>query len=632
MLFINANSRQYFFQTWLLQNIYDNILHQIMMNAENPGFFGRLKEIFIGKAKNPLDRATLHNISLVAFFAWVGLGSDGMSSACYGPAEAFGSLGQHYYLGILVAVATALTIFVIAESYMQIIELFPNGGGGYFVATELLSPTVGMISGAALLVDYVLTITISIASGADALFSMLPAPFIGYKIGFAVIILIVMILLNLRGVKESVIVLMPIFLAFVITHVGIIFYALYSHALGFSGVAHATVSDIQSSVSQVGYFGLLIVLLKAYSMGAGTYTGIEAVSNGLPILREPRVKTAKTTMTYMMISLAVTVFGLMLAFTLYRVQPVTGQTLNAVLFDKVLGGFGIWGYGLVILTLLSEAAILFVAAQTGFIDGPRILSNMAADRWVPKRFALLSDRLVTMNGIFIMGVSSIILMVFTGGSVGYLVVLYAINVFITFCLSQLGMVKHWWLARKENPVWLKKLLLNGFGLVLTSFILISMTIMKFQEGGWITLFITGTLILIMLGIRGSYMQTRRLCRQMDVLVSHVEASPHLLGLPNACDGSVCQFDPKSRTAVIFVKDYTGIGLKTLHLLFKSFGNSFKNFVFVQLGLIDAGTFKSHEEVEKIQNRVRDQIHRYVKLVESYGYHAEGITLYYAKIS
>ncbi|MFA5840463.1 MAG: APC family permease [Candidatus Margulisiibacteriota bacterium] len=590
------------------------------------GLLGWVKNFIIGRAINPFDRSVFHNISLIAFFAWVGLGADGLSSSCYGPSEAFITLGNHFYLGLIVALATAVTIFVIAESYSQLIELFPNGGGGYYVAGHLLSPTLGMISGAALLIDYMLTITLSVASGADALFSLLPITFLPYKIWLAVLVLVVLIVLNLRGVKESITVLMPIFMTFVITHAVIIIYALATHLLGFSAVINATAQDIHSSVSELGLLGVVVLLLRAYSMGAGTYTGIEAVSNGLPLLREPRVKTAKTTMKYMVVSLALVVMGLMFAYTLFRVQPMEGQTLNAVLFNRVAGGWGMWGYLLVMITLVSEAAILFVASQTGFIGGPRILANMAADRWVPKRFALLSDRLVTMNGILIMGIGAIVLMVATRGNVGYLVVLYSINVFITFCLAQAGMVKHWWQVRKEERKWKGKLFVNGIGLIMTSFILVSVTVLKFNDGGWITLFITGSLIAFMLVIRHNYMQIRQLARSTDLLVEQAESNPDMLGIPHAPSEQALRFDPSDRTAVIFVKNYTGVGLKALAAIFRSFGNSYKNYVFVQLGLIDAGAFRGQEEMEQVKQKVENQLNRYVQFLSRFGYHAEGVTL------
>ncbi|MFA4967897.1 MAG: APC family permease, partial [Candidatus Margulisiibacteriota bacterium] len=597
-----------------------------MEKNEKPSLFKRVKEIFIGKARNPLDRTVFHNISLIAFFAWVGLGADGLSSSCYGPSEAFITLGKHYYLGILVALATAFTIFIIAESYSQIIELFPTGGGGYIVASKLLSPKIGMVSGCALLIDYVLTITLSIASGADALFSFLPAHFIAYKVWFAVAALLLLIIMNLRGIKESVTILTPIFLTFVVSHAIVILYALFAHLSNFSVVAQSTVTDVRSTLSEVGFAGMLILLMRAYSMGAGTYTGIEAVSNGLPILREPKVKTAKNTMKYMVISLAAVVLGLMFSYALYRIQPVYGKTINAILFEKVAGGWGLPGYLFILITLISEAAILFVASQAGFIDGPRVLSNMAADRWVPKRFALLSDRLVTMNGILIMGISSIVLMIATNGSVGYLIVLYSINVFITFCLSQTGMVKHWWEVRKDVRGWFGKLFINGIGLTLTTFILIMITTIKFHEGGWITLFITGTLVILMIIIKRSYEQTDKMINKLNIIIDEVESQNPVPQIPTG-PGKKYTFNPNDKTAIIIVKDFTGVGLRTIFSIFRSFGPVFNNFVFVQMGLIDAGVFRGHEEIGKVQNKVEKEVGRYVELMKRSGYFAESKCIY-----
>src|SRR3989338_6889005 len=392
-----------------------------------------LKNLIIGKSKDLEDRNIFRHLSLIAFFAWVGLGADGLSSSCYGPEEAFLALGEHKYLGIFVAILSAFTVLLISTSYSQIIELFPSGGGGYLVASKLLNPNLGMISGCALLIDYFLTIAISIASGADAFFSFLPAAWQPYRVSFALFGVFLLMLLSLRGVKDLVVPLTPIFLVFVVTHVFAIGYAIFTHAGALPQVAQQSFSDMHATSLQVGWMGLLFIILRAYSLGAGTYTGIEAVSNGLPILREPKVETGKRTMRYMSFSLAFTVAGLILAYLLFDVQRQSGKTLNAALFENMTQSWPLpWGATFVLVTLFSEAMLLFVAAQAGFLDGPRVLSNMAIDRWVPKRFDLLSDRLVTQNGILIMGIASLILLFASNGSVGLLVVLYSINVFITF--------------------------------------------------------------------------------------------------------------------------------------------------------------------------------------------------------
>src|ERR1022692_587583 len=188
-----------------------------------------LKNAVNGRARNLSDKKLYHNMSLVALLAWVGLGADGLSSSCYGPQAAFLALNTHTYLSLFVALASVLTIVVICASYSQIIELFPTGGGGYLVASKLLSPTLGVISGCALIGDYILTIAISVASGADAVFSMMPMDFLKYKLGFSLGIVVFLTLLNLRGVKESVVLWVPVFFVFVASYTFGIIWAVTSH-------------------------------------------------------------------------------------------------------------------------------------------------------------------------------------------------------------------------------------------------------------------------------------------------------------------------------------------------------------------------------------------------------------------
>ncbi len=598
-----------------------------MNNEEKPSLSHRLKTLVIGEARNPQDPRVFHKLALIAFFAWIGLGADGLSSSCYGPAEAFIVLQGHPYLAIFVALGTGFTVFIISSAYSQIIELFPAGGGGYLVASKLLSPTFGMISGCALLVDYMLTISLSIASGAEAIFSFLPVAWYPYRLEFAIFGVIVLIILNLRGVKESVMTLMPIFMIFVLTHLFAILYSLFSHVGNIPVIAQNTIADINSVSSEIGVFGLIMLLLRAYSMGAGTYTGIEAVSNGLPILREPKVLTGKRTMHYMAISLAFTVIGLMLAYILFNVSPQTGKTLNAVLFENITANWnGGLGYAFVLVTLISEAAILFVASQTGFIDGPRVLANMAMDRWFPSKFANLSDRLVTQNGVLLMGGAALILIMLTGGSVQFLLVLYSINVFITFVLSQAGMVRHWWQARATHDKWRRGLFVNGLGLILTTSILISVSVVKFHEGGWITILVTGSLVLIVTAIKRHYNSTFVTLKRLDNLVVATESSsPRSIPDIKQDLPPDKQYDPKAMTAVLMVNGFNGLGLHALFSIIRTFKGVFKNFVFVQVGVIDAGVFKGSSEIEKLQTHISVELDRYVEFTKRHGYYSEGIS-------
>jgi amino acid transporter len=582
----------------------------------------QLKDAIIGRARNLSDNTTFHRISLVAFLAWIGLGADGISSSAYGPEEAFRYLGQHHSLALIVALGTIFTIFIISTSYKQIIQLFPHGGGGYFVAGKLLSPAVGMVSGSALLIDYLLTITLSISSGADAVFSFLPPSVHQYKLLFAFVALSLLIVLNLRGVKESVVALAPIFMLFILTHVFLILYIFISKSNELVQTVTSTSDDFHNSVTQLGLFGTIFIILKAYSMGAGTYTGIEAVSNGMPILREPKVMTARRTMNLMAFSLSFLVLGLMVGYSLYKVQVSPVKTLNAVLLESATSGWSKYiGYTFVSVTLFSEAILLFVAAQTGFLDGPRIIANMAADQWFPKRFASLSDRLVNQHGVVMMGISAMILMLLSGGKVSLLIVLYSINVFITFSLSQMGMVRHWWIERKINEHWYKGLIINGIGLLLTGFILISVIIFKFDEGGWITLLITGTVVFLAVNIRKHYRKIKaRLQRLKIVALNHFEELYKIRGIPEEAIKNL-RYAREAPTALILVSGFGGTGLTTLLKVVESFKGTCTNIIFIRIGVINSGNFKGTKEMEYFKQKVIKDGLTYINYANKLGHYA-----------
>lgn len=589
--------------------------------ADNPSLGKRIKTLVIGGRRNLQDQSLFHAVSLTAFLAWIGMGADGLSSSCYGPEEAFLALRSHTSLGLLVALASAVTVLIISASYVQIIELFPSGGGGYLVASKLLNPTLGMISGCALLIDYVLTIALSISSGADALFSFLPEPWQPYKLTLALGGVMLLMMMNLRGIRESVVPLVPIMVAFVLTHVFAIGYGVVDHAGQMPTLLSSTAQGWSAARTELGLAGVFFLLMRSYSMGAGTYTGIEAVSNGLPMIREPRVENGRRTMRYMAVSLALMALGLMLMYLLYGVGHVPGKTLNATLFDSMSSRWGSGlAYSFVTITLLSEAALLFVAAQTGFFGGPRVLANMAQDRWFPTRFSMLSDRLVTQNGILMMGLLALALVAATRGSVKFLVVLYSITVFITFVLSQLGMVRHWWNERRSSRIWIRKMGVAATGLVLTAFILVAMSIIKFHDGGWLTLIVTAILIGVALSVKRHYRKTsQQLKRLDDLLVTAIELSKKS---PQDLPAPVC--DPKARTAILLVNGFNGLGLHTLLTVMRLFEGSFRNFIFVQVGIVDSGNFKGRSEVDRLQEHVQTSGDKYVNFMRAHGFYAESI--------
>src|SRR5438132_879044 len=232
------------------------------------------KRVLLGRPRDVLDPGVFHKVSLAAFLAWVGLGADGLSSSAYGPEEAFKALGPHGYLAVAMAGAIALTVFIISYAYSRIIEHFPFGGGGYVVTARLLGPTAGVVSGSALLIDYVLTCTTSVAAGGEAVFSNFPQTWHVWKLPMELVVIGFLTVVNLRGVKESIRILMPIFLAFLATHVILIGGSVGLH-LGRAGeVAGEIHSGLSHDLGTMGFMALALLFLRAYSLGAGTYTGI----------------------------------------------------------------------------------------------------------------------------------------------------------------------------------------------------------------------------------------------------------------------------------------------------------------------------------------------------------------------
>jgi amino acid transporter len=577
-----------------------------------------LTNIIIGSPRDLRDPAIFHSLSLVAFLAWVGLGSDGLSSSCYGPEEAFLALGPHQYLAVFLALLMALTVFIISASYSQTIDRFPTGGGGYIVATRLLGKYPGLVSGCALIVDYVLTVAISIASGADAIFSFLPASLLPFKFWLAITVVILMVAMNLRGVKESVLALLPIFLAFIGLHILLVAYAFLSYSRQLPLIAHDAISQAHQGLSALGMIGLGIIFFRAYSMGAGTYTGIEAVSNGLPILREPRTVTGKRTMIYMAVSLAFIAGGILVAYLLAGVEPVHGKTLNAVLFANLTqhwkaGGLDI-GTPIVTITLITEGALLFVAAQTGFVGGPQVLATMATDRWVPRRFANLSERLVTQDGVLAMGLAALLVLAGTQARVSVLVVLYAINVFVTFTLSQLGMSVLWWRERARVPSWKHKLAVNGIGCIFTALILTLTVTLKFHEGGWVTIGITSAVIGVCALVRRHYDLVAEAVEQLEA-----DVLPEIF---SAAARVPAERDPQAPTAVMLVNGFNGLGLATLTKIARLFKGEFRNIVFVTVGEIDSALLRGPEEVHQLEQQIADDVLEYCSLASSLGFHAE----------
>ncbi len=583
---------------------------------EPRGIQDTVKTLLVGKALSLDDKKVFSHISLVAFLAWVGLGADGLSSSCYGPSEAFAHLHGHEYLAVFLALATIFTVIVISLCYSYIIAAFPSGGGGYLVASKMLGSKIGALSGCALVVDYVLTVTVSIAAAGDAIFGLIGLT--GPEWAQAKLLaesgfIVLLIVLNLRGVKESINFLMPIFLTFLATHAILITGVIALNINRVTGVGSEISTGLQTDIGNpaLGWLWVIGTFLKAYSLGAGTYTGIEAVSNSMAVMREPRVATGQRTMIYMAASLAITAAGLMFAYLLVGLHASeSGKTMNHELTERFAAVFPTWFQSpFTWVTVASEAALLVVAAQAGFIGGPKCLANMAHDSWVPHWFGSLSERLASHNGILLIGTAALVALWGTGGRVSELLVMYSINVFVTFTLSMLGMCLYWYSLRAKDPAWRSKLGLFIFGGLMCAAVLTITVVIKFWEGAWKTVLVTGVITLLCFAIRRYYRSVTRRLRSLDESLGTIEVKGEPIKTPP---------DPSRPTAAILVGGYSGIGVHTLLNALRFVPHHFQNIVFISVGVVDSGNFKGAEAVDDLRKFTEDSLEKYVELARRLG--------------
>jgi K+ transporter len=311
-------------------------------------------------------------------------------------------------------------------------------------------------------------------------------------------------------------------------------------------------------------------------------------------------------------SLALTAGGLFLCYLLWEVQPLSGRTLNSILADSL---FEKWHFGhwIALITILSEGALLVVAAQAGFIDAPRVMANMAVDSWLPHRFASFSERLTMRNGVLMIGISALAILLYTQGSISALVVMYSINVFITFSLSQFGMSRFFIKNRRIETKWKKHLSIHMIGLIFCLTILSITIYEKFGEGGWLTLVITLLIIALCYIIRRHYSKVKAQLMQLDKMLSK---------MPLSGPANTAPVDKKEMTAIQLVSGFNGFGVHTLFTIIRSFPGLYKNFVFVSVAVIDQGVFKGREGFEDLKKTTEESLKKYVELARTLGFPAE----------
>jgi len=313
----------------------------------------------------------------------------------------------------------------------------------------------------------------------------------------------------------------------------------------------------------------------------------------------------------MAVSLAVTASGLLLAYLLFEVAPVTGKTMNAVLLEAVAGDFSIFGvnvgYPFVVVALLSEGALLFVAAQAGFVDGPRVMANMAVDSWLPHRLSALSERLTMRNGIVLMGCAALGALAYTRGDVSKLVVMYAINVFVAFALSNLAMAVFWVRRRATEPRWARHLPAHVLAFVLSLSILVVTVVQKLTEGAWVTLLVTSLLVAFCFAVKRHYARVARAIRAMDAELPGPDERP---GLYPQVSARLHAPDAGQPVAILLVGGYGGLGRHALLTLLRMFPGHFRGVVFAAVSVVDSDAFKGAAEIPALEARTDAALEKY----------------------
>ena len=463
-----------------------------------------VKRILVGR---PLATAEQEHQRIPKIIALAVFSSDAISSTAYATEEilfvtAIGAsslaLGLNSLIPISIAVAIILAIVV--TSYRQTIFAYPSGGGSYVVSRENLGEMPSLVAGASLLVDYILTVAVSISAGVAAIVSI-PAfrDLVDSRVEIGLILIGLITLANLRGIKESGRIFAAPTYVYIVALIGLIVYGLYqSYAGNISHVPfdHAAFKAAKGTKEFGGSLGLFLIL-KGFSSGAVALTGVEAISNGVPAFRRPESKNAAKTLMWMAIILGVLFFGV--SVLAHRLHPYPSH--EQTVFSQM--GLLVFGDGPIYLVLqFATAAILTLAANTAYADFPRLSSIIAHDKYLPRQLANRGDRLVFSNGVLILATMAGVLIIAFGGLTNALIPLYAVGVFTSFTLSQAGMVRHH--QKEREPRWKFNAWLNGVGSVTTLIILIVIAATKFTEGAWVPIVVIPFIILLFKSIHTHY--------------------------------------------------------------------------------------------------------------------------------
>lgn len=458
-----------------------------------------LKRFVIG---SPIETARQSHERLSKKIALAVFSSDALSSVAYATEEilhilVLGGIAA-LSLSLPVAAGIAVLLVIVSFSYRQTIKAYPHGGGSYIVAKDNLGVLPSLTAGAGLLVGYVLTVAVSLSAGVSAIVSALPQ-LDAYRVPMALIFVVLLTLTNLRGLRESGIIFSVPTYAFLATIFTLLIVGGYRYLTGTivpvsSGEHLASVSGVSETIG-------ILFIMKAFAAGCTALTGIEAISDGVPAFKKPEWVNARTTLTVMAVLLTIMFLGITFLAQQYLALPPEPGNPETVLSQIGRGVFG--GRGLPYSVLqAATATILILAANTAYADFPRLLSFLARDRYMPRQFASLGDRLVFSNGIIVLAVAASVLIVIFNATVTALIPLYAGGVFISFTIAQTGMVQRWRRIREQG--WQRGMLINGIGALTTFVVAIIVISQKFMLGAWILMLLLPAIIAMFLAIHRHY--------------------------------------------------------------------------------------------------------------------------------
>ncbi|WP_341250536.1 APC family permease [Euzebya pacifica] len=481
----------------------------------HPPVLETLKRSLVGAplASSEIDEQRISKRVGLAVFS-----SDAISSTAYATEEilfvvALGASSLALGLPVLVpiALAVALLLLIVSAAYRQTIRSYPSGGGSYVVSRENLGETPSLVAGASLLVDYILTVAVSISAGVAAILSI-PA-FAGlrdHRVAVGLVLVALITLVNLRGVKESGRAFAIPTYVYIVTFGALVVVGLAKAELGlFGGLSPVDAEGFEGALNG-GELGLFLVL-KGFSSGAVALTGVEAISNGVPAFQKPAPRNAAVTLSWMAAILGTLFLGSAVLATAVMPVPSHDQTVIAQL------GLAVFGSGPLFLVLqIATACILTMAANTAYADFPRLSSIIAGDGYLPRQLANRGDRLVFSNGIILLAAAASALLIGFGGITTALIPLYAVGVFTSFTLSQTGMVRHH--LRLREAGWQRGVAINGVGAFTTFVVLLIVAITKFSSGAWLPLIVIPTVVMLFRGVSSHYQRVRSGLRLPDRIV------------------------------------------------------------------------------------------------------------------